>query len=811
MAPSCLKAQPIALGAVLLGCASTPVPPVPRPSVTAPVRAPSLRVAVSFGSAPQRPVTGAFDADGRRVATIGEDGELAVWAIDASRTIARFPQAVPKGSDKPRVVWDGKDALVIVTAAALLRAELASQGITTLPGASADVSPDGRRAARVLDASAGIVEIVDTRDGHAEARLTTRLSGVAVVGWIDRHQALAFRDKSGHLEVWATDTGTRRARCAACGARGEAGSELDGALGTSPDGRFFSSRRWDLDRTGRRVDVLDASTGRVRASLKSCGFRVAPDQVTDYSSLTWSPDGRHAALVCSHIDTVPTAGVFFSTDLYDTASWLRLAMLGGDVRVANAFAELAFSADGSRLFTWSTSNWDGEALDAATGKRWTMVPGTGGRPGPDGHLALGEDGFVRAAETLRVVAGWGDSGFPLDLAFRDDDGALAVLADDRLAVWPLGSGASALAAAVATDGLRWTGRGELLATDTADWWPWVRWRRFDASSGDLRSWSSRADAPGVLNPAGTARLWIRPCAGAAARPSASGACPELVISEPDGKRPRVIERGVVAERVELAWSPDGASLGVADETRGLRTYDAASGAPRRALERPLKANGFPSRLAVANGGARMAVALGGDSPALVVADLATTVELALAVHEVDALGWTMDGRYLFAHGRGTALIVVDATTLKVVRSIAMPLASNKWSLASRDIPRLMAHGGGDVWRRLERALACCGGDRAKSYGPCALSSDGRLVARAVRETIELVRVADGARLELEEQWLAQPVRLISDGSGRFDCDDAALAHVLVKAPGTAARPLASAAPALARRVPGLLASFVAGR
>lgn len=789
--------------------------------VTIAARTPARAAEVSLAPAPQRPVASAFDADGRRVASIGEDGELTVWALDGSSTLVRLPHAIPLVSGETLVVWDGSDGVVIATEAAVLRAELAPPRITTLLSTTANVSPDGRRAARALDAKAGIVEVIDTRDGHTDARLKTRLSGVSVAGWIDRHDALALRDASGHLEILDIDKGTRRARCPACGARGERDGILDGALGASPDGRFFTTRRWDLDPKGRRVDVLDASTGAVRTRLSTGGFYIDPVQPrSTTSSLTWSPDGRHVAIDGIHIELSPSAGAYASTELYDTASWSLLAKLGGDVNLGNVFLKLAFSANGSRLFTWSTSEWDGEVADVASRKPLTLTPHTGGRPSPDGRLVLGEDGLMREVETARVIAGIGAAGYANDLAFSDGTEVLAVLRDNRLELRSLGSGLrpAPTAGKASTSGLRWTRRGELVATASIDSY---NWRRFDAVSGALLAWGHPAwglSAEEVLSPDGTALAWIRPCNGVdttATRGTPGGplsdSCVELIISESDRSRPRVIERTSRMENVELAWSADGATLGLADAGLGLQTYDAATGARLSALGWPTIASGHPVRVAVANGGMRLGVVVD-DTSSLVVADFATGATRVVKGRYRYTLGWTTDGRYLLAQV-ADALVVIDATTTSVARSIPIPHVDNEESLVARDIPRLVGSGNADAWLRVERALASCGRPTHAS-GPCALSSDGRFVAWASGggpddDSIELVRMADGARLKLQQQWLGQPVFLVSDQSGQFDCNDAALAHVVVRSLEPGARPEPAATSSLARRVPGLLASFFA--
>jgi hypothetical protein len=268
--------------------------------------------------------------------------------------------------------------------------------------------------------------------------------------------------------------------------------------------------------------------------------------------------------------------------------------------------------------------------------------------------------------------------------------------------------------------------------------------------------------------------------------------------------------------VDLAWSADGASIGLADHGLGLRTYDAATGARLGALSWPTTASGYPVRVAVANGGMRLGVVVDGTS-SLVVADFATGVARVINGRYKYTLGWTTDGRYLLAQV-ADALVVIDATTTSVARSIPIPHVYNEESIVARDIPQLFGSGNADVWRRVERALASCG-DPTHS-GPCALSSDGRFVAwtpgggqsaGGPDDTIELVRMADGARLKLQQQWLGSPVFLVSDQSGHFDCNDAALAHVVVRSLEPGARPEPAATSSLARHVPGLLVSFVAGQ
>ena len=412
----------------------------------------------------------------------------------------RWRHAMAGRLDTARVVWDGPDAFVVSTDAALVRAELEGAQLRTLPGGAAEVSPDGRRAARVIDASAGIVEVLDTRDGHRAVRLATRLSAVTVVGWVDGHGGLALRDAAGHLELWDIEHDRRQARCAPCEARGEPAGWTDDALGASPDGRLFTTRRWDLDPRGRRVDVLDATTGAVRATLATCGFDVEPDMAHHNSRLTWSPDGRHLALECIHIGIAPSVGVFRLTELYDTASWARLATVGGELSVGNAFFALGFSADGSALFTWSTSSWNGEVVDATTGAERAKLRGTAGRPSPDGRLVLGPDGLVRLVATAGIVAGFGASGHFDDL-FRADDGALTMPSGERLG--PLGPAVRVLAAPAGdrvelvrvADGARleveqqWLGQPVRLVSDKTG--------RFDCDDATLAQVLVRGPDPGA--------------------------------------------------------------------------------------------------------------------------------------------------------------------------------------------------------------------------------------------------------------------------------------------------------------------------
>ena len=449
-----------------------------------------------------RVLSATFSPDGRRLATIGDDGTTIVWDPDTGEEILRLPGSTVPGDlvTAQRVAYspDGKLLAALDNWVVNIHDPLTGQTIRTLAGPAAELTAvafdaaGGRVAAGAVDGSVWIWDVLSGRPlvnmvAHADAleklafspdglRLVTASSDTTMGTWdagtgesvhdglgADGEEPTSYQDfvytslsRDGTLwaqvsgnEVEVTDSRTGRELTLAGHTGWVMGTEF------SPDGDLLATT--SLDGTVRLWDIgpgLEIVV--VAAPVAGYGTRVA-----------YSPDGRMIA----------SNGGDGTATLWDGGSGEpRLTVDGHDLEVLN----IAFSADGERF---ATASLDGTAIvwDSATGAKLLTLAGHefGVRDiafSPDStRIATG--GFDNIARIWDAATGeelhriTGHDGLVLGVAFSPDSLSLATSSTDGTGkIWDVESGQLLITLAGAGGGpdVAFSPDGSKLATGGGD-------------------------------------------------------------------------------------------------------------------------------------------------------------------------------------------------------------------------------------------------------------------------------------------------------------------------------------------------------
>jgi WD40 repeat protein len=270
----------------------------------------------------------AFDRDGTRLASGGEDGSVRVWdttrdprglCLYFSRQPGRFGEFLGNlaftAADNPQVVVVGEDgdgfhlrSYEVATGRTAADHKLARLQSLTHPQRDFVFSADGRRLATLARADPKAVHVWDGRTGAAITTVATRRAHVTALALSADGVRLAYTDSGG-------DTGAAREEPAAelTVADATSGRELwrvpvtnilPASLAFSPDGRRLAAAA-RLGSVGPgvtreiAVEVYDSADGRKWRRVQGeneAGDWETPFAPDDRPSLAFSPDGRRLAL-----------------------------------------------------------------------------------------------------------------------------------------------------------------------------------------------------------------------------------------------------------------------------------------------------------------------------------------------------------------------------------------------------------------------------------------------------------------------------------------------------------------------------------
>ncbi len=383
----------------------------------------------------------AFRPDGKRLATLGDEGTIRIWDTASGRPLQTISLDTRMTHPRGGLSWSPDGRRLVGTAddcPVRIWDPETGQEINRIAqkGRLVAWSPDGNRIAIGLVADLGLeVRPWDARTGRLREPVLKQRGWVGVVCWSPDSRRLAA--------TWTFSDGSSP-RLTVCDATsGERVFQVDNpallqSIAFSPDGtRVATCGEEEV------VRVFDAADGRARAALFT-----GANQATH---LAFSPDGRRL-----HAAGWGMGGVKVLGPARDPRGW-RVPGWHGQI------AALTFDREGLRILSVDWAAGSLTSVDPVAGdvQRDRLLPVTDSRLWPRGDFAFSPDGGRLAAPTRRnpaVVGIWdvalgrpvaalqGSGGPVTAIAFRPDAQALATAASGGpngrpiVTIWHLSSG-----------------------------------------------------------------------------------------------------------------------------------------------------------------------------------------------------------------------------------------------------------------------------------------------------------------------------------------------------------------------------------